>query len=120
MAGRSLYPLDNPSNGEDRLYYAEVNLMENPNKNTQRWYDPNDLAVYMGEFKLQHRKGKDKLFSTTIEENKLSTIPKKKAESLYYYLSDSVEAYLQNQGQTQAAELDSQALKELQGLGYTQ
>jgi len=120
MAGRALSPLINPENGGDRLYYSEVNLMENPNEKTQRWYDPNDLAVYMGEFKLQHRKGKDRLFSTATEENKLTGIPKRKAESLFYFLSDSVEAYLENEGQTESASLDSETLKELQGLGYTQ
>ncbi|MCF6225063.1 MAG: hypothetical protein L3J22_02015 [Xanthomonadales bacterium] len=69
---------------------------------------------------MQHRKGSFELFTTASTENKLSPIPKEKAESLFYFLSDSAEAYLENEGQTQAAKLDSKTLKELQGLGYTQ
>lgn len=120
IAGRPLYPLNSPEDGKDRLYYSEVNLMEKPDEKTQRWYDPDDLAVYLGEFKLQHRKGKNKLFSTVTDSNKLTAIPLKKSESLYYFLSDSVDAFLENEGEAQSAELNSEALKELQGLGYTQ
>ena len=120
MAGRSLYPLDNPANGEDRLYYAEVALIENPDAKTRRWYNADDLAVYLGEFKLEFRRDKFKLFSTTTDKNQLSRIPKGKAESLFYYLSDSVSAYLETAGHAQPASLDTQTLKDLQGLGYTQ
>ncbi len=120
MAGRSLYPLENPANGKDRLYYSEVKLTENPDAKTRRWYDADDTAVYLGEFKLQQRKGKRRLFSTSTLDNNLTHIPKKKAESLFYYLGDSIASYLDNAGNAQSAELDSQTLKELQGLGYTQ
>ncbi len=119
MAGRPLLPLNNPEGGADRLYYSEVHLMEKPDTKGQ-WYDPDDLAVYMGEFKLRHRKGKNKLFSTTSESMQITAIPEKNAESLYYYLSDSVDAFLENESQVEAAELDADTLKELQGLGYTQ
>lgn len=120
MAGRSLYPLNSPANGEDRLYYSEVKLIENPDAKTKRWYRPDDLAVYLGEFKLEYIKGKHTLFTSSTSENQLERIPKRKAESLFYYLSDSISSYLETSGKAQTAELDSETLKELQGLGYTQ
>ncbi len=111
VAGRSLYPLTEPTSDEDRLYFAEVKLIENPDSKTSRWYDRDDLAVYLGEYKMQQRKGKKTLFSTATDTNKLTPIAKKKAESLYYYLSDSIASYLENSGKAQSAELDTESLK---------
>jgi len=120
MAGRPLFPLENPANGKDRLYYSEVKLIKDPDKNTQLWYDASDLAIYMDNYKLEHRKGKNKLFTVSANDNSLKRIPVKKAESLFYYLGDSVTSYLENAGKVENQTLDEEALKELQGLGYTQ
>lgn len=120
MAGRSLYPLENPANGQDRLYYSEVMLVDNPNVKSKRWYNPDDMAVYLGEFKLEYHQGKHALYTSSSSENKLESIPMHKAESLFYYLSDSITSYLETAGEAQPAELDSESLKDLQGLGYTQ
>lgn len=115
--------LDSDELDPDRPYYAEVELRTsdiNPEKAAESWYDPDALAVWAGDLKLESRLGRTWLQHTNAGAELPEPVDPDSEEIMYNYLAGLVDSFREAELDLTESELSEEQLEELRGLGYTQ
>lgn len=115
--------LDTDDLDPERPYYAEVELRTteiDADKAGEAWYDPDAVAVWAGNMKLESRLGSSWLLETNAGNELPEPVNPGSEAIMFNYLSGLVDSFRQAELDLTASQLSEEQLEELRGLGYTQ
>lgn len=101
---------------ESAPYFAEVAYQDI----SEDWYDPDQIAVYDGGFKLDYSPGSVQLFDLRADPQALEPIDPEAHPTVADYLRGLAQDYLARETTPQRADLTEQDLQTLRSLGYIQ
>lgn len=115
--------LDPESLDPEKPYFAEVALRTS--KEIERhteddWYDPNALAVWVGDLKLVSRQDRQTFFAIHSGHREPQAVPGGEESIMLNYMAGLIETFRETPLDLTRSELSEDALEELQGLGYVQ
>lgn len=118
LLGQSL--LEPEALDPEKPYFAEVALRTSGEKAQESWYDPNALAVWVGDLKLVSRRDEQSLFATFRGNRPPRPVEPGEETIMLNYLAGLIDTFRETELDLTSGELSEDALEELRGLGYVQ